>query len=232
MNKANEGLSNVMNRFEISPEILAANERIEKEQEETEKQRRKEQIQEMRKAVLESFPLRFRNSSFDNYELDADKNIREKQEYLIWKLREGVSLIMYGKNGTGKTRLAFASMRDKVLKGQSVKYMTASEFFDEIKLTFNNTIKVSDVLGKYLHYDNLFIDEVDKTYGTVTEFIALFRLIDKRYLDLKPTVLIANATKENVIDVIGRSSYERIVEDGTAILMDWESYRAKNRVNK
>jgi len=228
-------LDNILQRFNISPETLKENDRVEKEREYKEKQREAEEAKKSRDMILANFPARFKDSAFDNYLFDVDEEFSKKQRHLIHVLLEGKSLVMFGNNGTGKTRLAFASMRDKVLKGESVYYMTASEFFDEVKMTFNNTIKVSDVLENYLGYDHLFIDEVDKSYGTITEFIALFRLVDKRYLQLKQTVLMANADDDKdsdkyVIKVIGRSTYERIVEDGTAIYMNWKSFRARRKV--
>lgn len=180
---------------------------------------------------LSDMPKRFADSTFESYELSEDPSVRRTQGKLIEALKRGVPVVMYGNNGTGKTRLAFASYRHQVEQGKNAFYMTASEFFDRVKAAFGDKGMTSVIRG-YVGYDYLIIDEVDKSYGSPTEFIALSRLVDYRYLALKPTVLIANADNKKesdkyVINVCGRSAYERIVEDGTAFYMDWPSYRGK-----
>ena len=81
------------------------------------------------------------------------------------------------------------------------------------------------IIDKYVGYDYLVIDEMDKSYGSATEFLNIFRIVNGRYNAEKPTVLITNASTDDVIEIVGRSAYERIVEDGTAVKMDWDSYR-------
>jgi DNA replication protein DnaC len=190
----------------------------------------RERIEDINKR-LAAIPARFKDSTFENYELSNEPEIRRRQERLMQLLKSGISIIMYGSNGTGKTRLAFASYRKQVEEGKSAHYMTASELFDQVRISFGNR-DMTSVIKDFAYYDYLIIDEVDKSYGSPTEFITLSRLVDYRYLALKTTILIANAddnekSDKYVIPVCGRSAYERIVEDGTAVFMDWPSYRGK-----
>lgn len=222
-------LNKWMDKFEKNGVIIedGQDDPFEKAARDKENRERFEEIQRQ----LSAIPARFKDSTFENYVLNDDTNIRRRQERLIELLKSGVSIIMYGMNGTGKTRLAFASYRKQVEDGKSAYYMTASEFFDQVRLSFGNR-DMTSVIKDYIYYDYLIIDEVDKSYGSATEFIALSRLVDYRYLALKNTILIANADDNDksdkyVIPVCGRSAYERIVEDGTAVYMDWPSYRGK-----
>jgi DNA replication protein DnaC len=174
---------------------------------------------------ISKFPKRYQEASFEAYEFYGTVEQQERQRRLVQFLQEGKSVVMYGNNGTGKTMLAFASIRDKIVKGMSTRYVSLLDVIDEIKDTFSTGVSPLRIVEKYIGYDYLVIDEMDKSYGTPTEFINIFRILNGRYMDKKPTVLITNASKDDVISIVGRSSYERIVEDGTAVNMNWDSYR-------
>jgi DNA replication protein DnaC len=186
---------------------------------------------------LTAIPKRFVDSTFDNYELSEETVVATKQIKIIEALRSGGSVVLYGRNGTGKTRLAFAAMHFHIEQGKSTRYVISLELFDEIRHAFNDH-GVSRIIEKYARFDYLVIDEVDKSYGSATEVINLFRIVNERYNRLLPTFMITNAgrndeTKDGVlikgvINSIGRSPYERIVKgEGKAFEMDWDSYRRR-----
>jgi len=225
----NQALDGLMARMPSQEEIA----RIDAEagRKEAEKEASKQKALAETKAAymqkqLDRIPSRFKNSTFDNYDLEADERVKAKQEFLINHLRSGRSVVMYGNNGTGKTHLAFSAIKEQIALGKSCAYILAPELFDEIRSSFGDN-RIKGIIERYASYDYLVVDEVDKTYGSPTEFINLYRIINRRYEDMKPTVLITNGKKENIIEIIGRSSYERVVEDGTAVEMDWESHRRK-----
>jgi len=184
---------------------------------------------------IAKFPLRYKDASFDNYILDENPSFRRKQIALINHLKSGYSMVMYGNNGTGKTHLAFSAIREQLLKGKTCKYILAPELYDEIKESFSKDSAESskEILDRYARYDYLVIDEIDKTYGSATEFITLYRIINRRYESMKPVVLITNAEKSVLIDIITPSSWERVVEyPGGSMFMDWESYRKKSKTKE
>lgn len=204
---------------------------------------RLEQEKEIRKyqrfvtEQLAAIPKRFVDSTFDNYELSEDCEIAAKQIKILEALRSNGSVVLYGRNGTGKTRLAFAAVRFQIELGKSARYMVSLELFDEIRQAFNEH-SVTRIIEKYACFDYLVIDEVDKSYGSATEVINLFRIVNERYNRLLPTLMITNAGRNDeikdgvlikgVINSIGRSTYERLVEgDGKAFEMDWDSYRRR-----
>lgn len=176
---------------------------------------------------LSRFPERYKDVTFESYRFYGTVEQQDRQRKLINHLRRGKSVVMYGNNGTGKTMLAFCAIREQILLGREAVYASMADIVDEVKQGFSDNIASSRIVDKYIGYDYLVIDEMDKAYGTPTEFLSIFKIINGRYVTRRPTVLISNASDSEVIDIIGKSSFERVVEDGAKVNMNWESYRLR-----
>lgn len=176
---------------------------------------------------LSRFPERYKDVTFESYRFYGTVEQQDRQRKLINHLRRGKSVVMYGNNGTGKTMLAFCAIREQILLGREAVYASMAGIVDEVKQGFSDNIASSRIVDKYITYDYLVIDEMDKAYGTPTEFLSIFKIINGRYVTRRPTVLISNASDSEVIDIIGKSSFERVVEDGAKVNMNWESYRLR-----
>jgi len=182
-------------------------------------------IEELR---ISHFPERYKDASFDGYLFYGTDAQKAAQRRLVECLRRGLPVVMYGNNGTGKTHLAYASMRNQILQGKEAVYASLTDIIEEIKQGFGNNVPTSRILDKYICYDYLVIDEMDKAYGSPTEFLNIFKIVNGRYMAKLPTVLISNASKEDVMEIVGKSSFERIGEDGIAVHMDWPSFRIRS----
>lgn len=239
--RARQSMATLGKLLNASPDELAEMKRLADDRERQEvaeaEARRVREADEARRAEQERingelarFPKRYADATFENYMLYSDERVAARQRHVISCLRSGNSLVMYGKNGTGKTRLAYSFLRERILAGKRCKYILAPALFDEIKNTYDKESYDTSMslIDRYARYDHLVIDELDKTFGTKAEFIGLYRIINARYDDLKPTVIMTNADEDTVIDIVGRSCYERLIEyPGTAVLMDWKSFRAR-----
>jgi len=196
--------------------------------EQKEQEKENASLENFRNVHLSQIPPRFKDATFDNFICQTDKH-RSALEFL----KKGKSVALYGKNGTGKTHLAFATLRHLVNnnKGKRIKYILAFELFDMVRNSFNDPSfkKDIDALGDVFY---LIIDEVDKKFGTQTEFLALYKLINQRYNSELKTMLISNAEKEDLLEVIGLASFDRIIQDGSAINLDGENFRRIRKAEK
>lgn len=171
-------------------------------------------------AKLDKFPRRYRNAHFNDYICE-----NERMRRVAAFMQEGKSAVIYGANGTGKTLLAFCSIRHQLEQEKNAAYLLAADFFDEIRHSFGGGDSLA-VLAKYAKLDYLVVDEVDKTHGSQTEFIYLYRLVNMRYSDLLPTVIIGNSeTKDDLYEVIGSSAITRIASEGMIIEMNGKDWR-------
>ncbi|TCJ96171.1 DNA replication protein DnaC [Volucribacter psittacicida] len=177
---------------------------------------------------------RFEQASFDNYQ-DLDVNSKAKrvcEAYAKkWQERKAVGggLILTGKPGTGKSHLACAIANYVIEKYQDdVLMTTALRIMRKVKSTWekNADLTESEVIEVYVDKDLLIIDEVGVQFGSEAEKIILFEIINERYEQLKPTILISNLLEDELAGYIGERVIDRMREGkGAMIAFDWESYR-------
>ena len=136
--------------------------------------------------------------------------------------RRGI-VVLYGKRGNGKTRMA----AELCLLGESSCYRTAMRFFLEVRATFRKDSVRSemDIIEDLVRPALLVLDEMQERGDTPFEHRLLTHVIDARYAAERPTVLIANLTKAELTDSLGPSIVDRARENGKSIEFDWASYR-------
>lgn len=135
-------------------------------------------------------------------------------------------VVLYGKRGGGKTRMA-AELA--VMVGSS-RYRTAMRFFLEVRATFRKDSERSemDVIDDLAKADLLILDEIQERGETAFEDRLLTHIIDARYAAVKPTILIANLTKSELSQSLGDSIVSRATENGKSIEFTWPSYREQS----
>jgi len=175
------------------------------------------------KEWLFSVPKRYKTATFDSFNVE-----NQGQRNIINYMKTGRSLILGGDNGTGKTHLAFASCLYQIKKGKTAKYSLASDFFDKVRMSFKDGT-TAQLIKTYGEYDYLILDEVDKTQGSRTEFVYLASLINSRYNEMLPTVLMTNAKQAEITKILGESVVDRVAGEGKLMeITAIESYRLKD----
>lgn len=134
-------------------------------------------------------------------------------------------LVLYGKRGNGKTRMA----AELALHVGSSRYRTAMRFFLEVRATYKKRGETTEleVMDELIKAKLLILDEIQERGETAFEDRLLTHVIDARYAALRPTVLIANLTKSELAESLGASIVDRARENGKSIEFNWQSYRAQ-----
>jgi len=78
----------------------------------------------------------------------------------------------------------------------------------------------------------LVIDEIDKTQGTPMEYAYLYSLINKRYNEMRSTILITNAKPDEFAAIIGQSALDRVASEGKVIDLTGENYRQRKHLRE
>jgi DNA replication protein DnaC len=177
---------------------------------------------------------RFAQASFASYEPQsrmAENNLKTCQGYVrTWQDRKqaGEGMILCGRQGTGKTHLAVAVCREIAASGgEAVFITTASRIIRAFRRSWNHEGEMNefDTLKFYSGLDLLVIDEIGVQYGTESERHILFEVLNNRYEDLLPTLLISNLPVTELARFLGERTLDRVLQGGTVLAFDWESYR-------
>lgn len=181
-------------------------------------------------------PARFAQASFAQYEASGETQRRALKCSKAFadhfdKMRErGASLTYMGNPGTGKTHLACAVGNALLDAGRVVLYRTAYGLLREIKATWGGDAGKSEaeVIRTFCRADLLILDEIGVQFGTDVERVLLFDVINARYADLKPMVIVSNLDERGLVEYLGERIFDRLAENGSAVVaFDWKSYRRR-----
>ncbi len=199
-----------------------------------------EVAREQRKAAIamilgrSGIPERFAGRTFDTYIADDEKQIRVLRVCRMYaerfddRLANGGGLVMCGMPGTGKTHLACSIAHQIAEAGRTSLFTSALSAVRRVKQTYqrDSSESESDALGRFFWPDLLIVDEVGVQFGSDTEKMILFEIINGRYERMQPTILISNLTEPELAQFIGDRALDRMREGGGVVLaFDWPSRR-------
>jgi len=181
-------------------------------------------------------PPRFCSKSFSDFVSDtADKRraLEAAQAYvdgIVENFEKGACLALCGKAGTGKTHLAIAIAKEAINRGYGALFTSVMRAVREVKETYRRDSETSEreAIRKFTGPHLLVLDEVGVQFGTDAEKLILFEIINGRYEQMKPTVVISNLAKEGLQEYLGERAFDRLRENGgRLVVFDWDSYRGK-----
>lgn len=145
-------------------------------------------------------------------------------------------LALIGARGTGKTQIGVECIRKAAKHTRRALYTRCADIFIAVREAYQREAKVKegDVLRYYARPWLLVIDEMNERAESPAEQRLLALLIDKRYAQLTPTILIGNlsADPDDALSLrrnVGESVYDRLIETGGFIECNWNSFRTEGK---
>lgn len=148
-------------------------------------------------------------------------------------------IVMTGKNGTGKTHLAVAAVKELDGKIYSMYEITTRIRASYTALAHESELDIVDELARL---PMLAIDEIGRTKGSDAETNWLSYIIDKRHARSLPTIIISNKHVkkdcpqggcENCLEnYLSEDIMSRITENGVLLRFMGEDWRKKKRASK
>lgn len=177
-------------------------------------------------------PKRFIGRTFDSFVATSDEQktalriAREYAESFDTHRASGTGLVYLGSPGTGKSHMAVAILQ-AIMPQYCGLYTTCMQIVRNVRGTWRRDSErsESDVLQAYCDAPLLVIDEIGVQYGTDGEQTILFDVLDRRYRDLMPTILLTNQDKKGFKQFIGDRSFDRLTETSRWVPFAWPSHR-------
>ena len=214
-----------------------ADERRAAEREQEERQNRfDQQMRWKEKLIGAGIPERFRNRTLESYLADTDEQrhaLHFAERYagnFAQVLAAGRCAVFVGKPGTGKTHLAVGIGLAIMGDGYSALFTTAMRALRRIKDTWQRNSDYSErqAVESLVFPDLLILDEVGIQFGSDTEKLLLFDVLNERYERRKPTILLSNLTVNEVSDYLGERIFDRLREDdGQVVVFGWQGHRGR-----
>lgn len=213
----------------VTPEEEAEQERLVKEYEEAEAKKnedtKKGKFISQYKSEKSGVNRKFWDMKISDYRADTENEKHALETVQNFIEQKGNSLLMmYGKYGTGKTMLGSLIIREcggfyTTSFRMCLEYESSSDFKAK-----RSKVEVFDFYGST---PMLVIDEFGTGGKQATEKELIANIIDMRYENDLPTVLISNLDKKQIIGILGNRIFDRLKEICTSIEFTGESKREK-----
>jgi DNA replication protein DnaC len=183
-----------------------------------------------------AIPVRFIGRTLANFKAETPeqtKALNVARDFVVnWSevYKKGNWLVFSGLPGTGKSHLAIAILQ-ALMPAHVGRYMTCMELIQTIRATWRKDSEEAEteLLDKLAGLPLLVIDEVGVQYGTDSEQNHLFDVLDRRYREMRPTILLTNQNKEGFKQFVGDRVYDRMTECAKWVPFTWGSYRPQAR---
>ena len=166
------------------------------------------------------------------------KALRMASEYAIrfeHALDTGRNLLFIGSPGCGKTHLACAIGLEVLDMGGTVRYTTVGDMNRRITDTWRNRDgeSESEVLDDFSSCTLLIVDEAGVQSGSEVDIRNITSVIDGRYRDQLPTILVSNLMIDRLTPLVGDRVIDRLRDNGSQLIaFNWASYRGKREVHQ
>ena len=179
-------------------------------------------------------PPRFQDRTLDNYTATEEgqaRALRIARMYVeMWPEMQdkGTSLIFSGKFGTGKSHLACAIANAVMATGSSALSTTVSDALRSIKRAYDKGSELSeaDAINTLVQPRLLVLDECGMDYGTEHSKTLIFDVLNKRYEELRPTLILTNLDAPALREYFGDRVVDRLREGGGKLVnFNWDSHR-------
>lgn len=182
-------------------------------------------------------PALFRGRTLGNYVAETEEQrhaLAVAQDYatnFAEHRQAGDWLVFLGRPGTGKSHLAAAIMQHVLVHGTAY-YTTALGLVRMLRDCWDDGAARTEaqVWATLMQADLLVIDEIGVQFGSDAETLQINELLDRRYRELRPVILLSNLSVSGLREVLGDRIMDRLRQKARVVPFRWDSYRQQARM--
>lgn len=185
---------------------------------------------------------RYADCRFENYAATCEAQssaVRRVSGYATeWpaECQAGHGMLLFGPSGTGKDHLAVAAAFVAVREhGATALWIDGQRLFERMRDSIDSETREQDVIREFTTPQILMISDPLPQAGSVKDFqqSALWRIVDRRYRDMRPTWVTLNVKDEAEAQArMGVQLVDRLTDGALCIHCNWPSYRKPAAVVK
>lgn len=177
--------------------------------------------------VRRGVPREFTDATFGQYDFGEEYNdlLRRYLENIPLMFSDGINLLFYGPNGTGKTWISSLIVKEAYIRRYSTYRVTLQELID---MTFKNDENTEFRLHRIVTSEFLAIDEIGKEIFHKNQYniIRLEEILRKRETLGRPTIVCTNLQIDDLTTIYGSSISSLLMGSYIQLLMDGEDNRS------
>jgi DNA replication protein DnaC len=201
-----------------------------------------------RKFGISKLGERFNECKFDSFSLrdGSEKVAKMANDYAMnFPVYGGDSLLIWGEPGNGKSHLAASVCHVIQERGYIPVFQTMPELLERIRSTFRGKAESEkEIMDALRDCDLLVLDDIGAEKVTDWVLEVLFRIIDGRYRQKKPTLLTTNFSPQELLkrfmpnnpnseqEITAKRIHDRIIEISTIVENTAKSYRMEVAVKR
>lgn len=127
------------------------------------------------------------------------------------------ALAIMGPVGTGKTALACALVRAAAEAGVFARYCRTMDLRDRTRAAWDGEGSEANAMSWFTDPQILVVDEIGLACTTPADAERLHAMLDRRYMDAKPTAIVTNLDSAGIRAAIGERAHDRLRDGATGI---------------
>jgi DNA replication protein DnaC len=173
-------------------------------------------------------------ATFERYDKAQDVALKQLQAFLAGlpeKIEAGEGLVLAGEVGTGKDRLLAVALY-AACATHKVEYRSGQDLFGLFRDRMDQGAAEEQGIRDLFAPDVLALSDPVPPAGALSAWRLelLYRVVDRRYRDRRPTWVTINATGSADAEAkLGSQVWDRLQEGATVIPCRWTSYRERKR---
>lgn len=134
------------------------------------------------------------------------------EEYAGAESSDGQGLALVGQTGTGKTHLAAAIVNRLLDRGVAAVFASVPDLLADLRAAVRDGREAEQVMGDLQAAEVLVLDDIGAERPTEWGQEQLYRLVNRRYEDLRPIVLTSNLRPPDLREQVGARAVSRLCE--------------------